>query len=113
MRSQFTNLTDFATLKDADISEDAASMSTDLPQTDGLTDGMRSDVQQTLSALATLVLASIAPLIPLGLIIYLLNVGWAAGLWYFGKKVERMRQRSPWEKAGQWAKRGWSLFRWR
>ena len=27
-------------------------MSTDLPQTDGLTDGMRSDVQQTLSALA-------------------------------------------------------------
>ena len=51
-QSPWLNLTDFATLKDADISEDAASMSTDLPQTDGLTDGMRSDVQQTLSALA-------------------------------------------------------------
>lgn len=51
-QSPWLNLTDLATLKDADISEDAASMSTDLPQTDGLTDGMRSDVQQTLSALA-------------------------------------------------------------
>ncbi len=62
---------------------------------------------------ATLVLASIAPLIPVGLAIYVLHVAWVAGLWYFGKKVERMRQRSPWEKAGQWAKRGWSLFRWK
>ena len=51
-QSPWLNLTDLATLKDADISEDAASMSTDLPQTDGLTDSMRSDVQQTLSALA-------------------------------------------------------------
>ena len=51
-QSPWLNLTDLATLKDADISEDAASMSTDLPQTDGLTDGMRTDVQQTLSALA-------------------------------------------------------------
>ena len=52
-QSPWLNLTDLATLKDADISEDAAaSMSTDILQTDGLTDGMRSDVQQTLSALA-------------------------------------------------------------
>ena len=51
-QSPWLNLTDLATLKDADISEDAASMSTDLPQTDGLTDSMHSDVQQTLSALA-------------------------------------------------------------
>lgn len=61
---------------------------------------------------AALVLASIAPLVPLGLLIYVLHIGWLAGLWYFGKKVERMRQRSPWQKAEQWAKRGWSLFRW-
>lgn len=51
-QSPWLNLTDLATLKDADISEDAASMSTNLPQTDGLTDSMRSNVQQTLSALA-------------------------------------------------------------
>ena len=51
-QSPWLNLTDLATLKDADISEDAASMSTDLPQTDGLTDSRRSDVQQTLSTLA-------------------------------------------------------------
>ena len=51
-QSPWLNLTDLATLKDADISEDAASMSTDLLQTDGLTDSMRSNVQQTLSALA-------------------------------------------------------------
>lgn len=75
--------------------------------------GMRRGAVAGGVSLATLVLASIAPLIPVGLLIYLANVAWAAGLWYFGKKVERMRQRSPWEKAGQWAKRGWSLFRWR
>ena len=51
-QSPWLNLTDLATLKDADISEDAANMSTDLLQTDGLTDSMRSNVQQTLSALA-------------------------------------------------------------
>ncbi len=61
----------------------------------------------------TLVVASLVPLVPIGLIVYAAHLAWVAGLWYFGKKVEAMRQRSPWQKAGDWAKRGWSIFRWK
>ncbi|MBK9031886.1 MAG: hypothetical protein IPL61_11260 [Myxococcales bacterium] len=63
-------------------------------------------------SLGTLVLASLVPLVPLGALIYLAHVVWVAGLWHFGKKVQRARATGPWQSASRWAKRGWSLWKW-
>ena len=63
-------------------------------------------------SLATLLVAGLMPLTPIGIAIYVAHVLWCAGLWYFGKKVERARASGPWDKARTWAKRGWSLWKW-